>query len=293
MCTGCCAPPCHRNTKFIEKALAMLISLILTLQSPKPALLPHHLGRANHAAVLAQLNRVDPLLGAQAHAGDDGPKPVTCSDLFGARMDRQGCHVGTGESYTVRVTGLTPSISQALHMAFIEAPPQEWTVTDHTFEVIGVTCDPHQHEWAGITTYEALAANELLQSGQPDRRVTLHFGSPTAFKSAGIQVPIPLPNLVFGSLVERWNSFSPVVLSPEMRRFGEEMIAISRYDLRSLPVSHKNGAMRIGGVGEVTYTALGNDRYWTAAMNMLADFALFSGVGVQTATGMGQVRRVQ
>ena len=54
----------------------------------------------------------------------------------------------------------------------------------------------------------------------------------------------------------------------------------------------KNGALRIGGVGQVTYTALDDDRYALAALNMLADFALYSGVGVQTATGMGQCRRV-
>ncbi|NJN81941.1 MAG: CRISPR system precrRNA processing endoribonuclease RAMP protein Cas6 [Caldilineaceae bacterium] len=99
-----------------------------------------------------------------------------------------------------------------------------------------------------------------------------------------------LPGLVFGSLVERWNAFSPVTLSPEMRRFGEEMVAISRYHLQSRPVAQKNQGLRIGGVGEATYRALAGDRYWLGVMQMLADFALYSGVGVQTATGMGQVR---
>ena len=270
----------------------MLISLILTLQSDSTALLPHHLGRANYAAVLDHLNRVDPGLGAHVHDGADGPRPLTCSDFFGARADRQGNHVKPDEAYTLRVTGLTARVSRALHAAFVETLPDQWMLTGHTFHVTGATCDPQTHEWAGWTTYEELAAAQLLQSGRPDRRVTLRFGSPTAFKSGGVQIPIPLPNLVFGSLVERWNAFSPVVLSPEVRRFGEELIAVSRYDLRSLPVAHKHGALRIGGVGEVTYTALGGDRYWHAAMQMLADFALFSGVGVQTATGMGQVRRV-
>ena len=103
-------------------------------------------------------------------------------------------------------------------------------------------------------------------------------------------MPLPLPDLVFGSLVDRWNSFSPVVLSPEMRRFGAERLAVSRYRLQSRPVTQKQGALRIGGVGRVTYTALGGDRYWLALLQMLAEFARYSGVGVQTATGMGQAR---
>ena len=77
-----------------------------------------------------------------------------------------------------------------------------------------------------------------------------------------------------------------------MRRFGEEMVAISRYKLESRSVEGKQGGLRIGGVGQATYTALGGDRYWLGLLNMLADFALYSGVGMQTTTGMGQVRRV-
>jgi CRISPR-associated endoribonuclease Cas6 len=41
----------------------------------------------------------------------------------------------------------------------------------------------------------------------------------------------------------------------------------------------------------MTYRALGADRYWLGVINLLADFAFYSGVGVQTTTGMGQVRR--
>ena len=104
---------------------------------------------------------------------------------------------------------------------------------------------------------------------------------------------IPLPGLVFGSLVERWNTFSPVVLSPEMRRFGEEVMAISRYRLASQTVESKAGGLRVGGMGTVTYRALGGDRYWLGVMHMLASFAFYSGVGVQTATGMGQARCVE
>ncbi|MCS6828360.1 MAG: CRISPR system precrRNA processing endoribonuclease RAMP protein Cas6 [Caldilinea sp.] len=154
-----------------------------------------------------------------------------------------------------------------------------------------VICDPARHPWSGRTSYELLAATQLTRLEELERQVTLEFASPTAFKSKEMTVPVPLPGLVFGSLVERWNAFSPVTLSPEMRRYGEEAMAISRYRLESFPVASKDGAQRIGGVGRVTYRALAGDRYWLGVMNMLADFAFYSGVGSQTVTGMGQVRR--
>jgi CRISPR-associated endoribonuclease Cas6 len=230
-------------------------------------------------------------LGDLIHASD-GPKPLTCSGLLGVLPGRDSVTIRTGQVYHVRMTGLTTPISQALQATLVNDPPATWTLHDHTFTVTSAVCNAQQDPWTGYTTYEELAATQLLQGERPPRQVTFEFASPTAFKSAGLTVPVPMPGLVFGSLVERWNAFSPVTLAPEMRRFGEEMMAISRYRLESRVVEQKNNALRIGGVGQATYVATGGDRYWLAVMQMLADFALYSGVGVQTTTGMGQCRRI-
>lgn len=268
----------------------MLIAITLTLVTNKNLILPHYVGRANYAATLNRLNHVDPELGAYVHSGN-GPKPLTCSSLLNTRSNRQGTPIHAGKPYFVRVTGLDERTSNGLAAALLDDRPQTWTLDGNRFAVIDAVCDETRDAWSGRTTYETLAASQLTQSGTPQRKATLHFASPTSFKSQGMNVPVPMPGFVFGSLVERWNTFSSVTLSPEMRRFGQEMVAISRYKLQSVPVVQKKGALRMGGVGEVTYVALGGDRYWHGVMQMLADFARYSGVGVQTATGMGQTRR--
>lgn len=269
----------------------MLISIVITLTSPTDATLPAYLGRANYAATLALLQQIDPALGPALHDGV-GPKPLTCSDLLNVRSHQDLFQLRADEPYYVRITGLTPLASQALEAALLATPPATWTIADHTFTVSHITCDPDLEPWSGRTTYETLAAAQLLQANSLPRKVALLFHSPTSFQSKGMHLPVPLPNLVFGSLVDRWNTFSPVTLSPEVRRFGEEMVALSSYRLESQVVPQKGGTPLIGGVGRATYTALGGDRYWLATMQMLADFALFSGVGVKTTVGMGQVRRV-
>lgn len=270
----------------------MLTSILLTLIAAADAVLPAHLGRANYAETLKRVGQFDARLAETVHTAD-GPKPITCSGLWGGSGQRENVTVHTGERYAVRVTGLSAGISQALHTALVQEPPATWSLHGHPFTVEAAICDRAQDPWSGSTTYEELAAAQLLHGERPPRQVTLDFASPTAFKSAGLTVPVPMPNLVFGSLVERWNAFSPVTLSPEMRRFGEEMVALSRYRLESRVVEQKNNALRIGGVGQATYVAVGGDRYWLAVLQMLADFALYSGVGVQTATGMGQCRRIR
>ena len=269
----------------------MLIAIVLTLTSPTDAILPPHLGRANYAATLAALQQVDPALGPALHDGE-GIKPLTCSGLLTGAGDHDQIRLRAGATCYVRMTGLTPLASEALAAALLESPPPTWPLAGHEFVVSNVCCDADQEPWSGQTTYETLAAAQLLQPEGLSRKVSLLFHSPTAFQSKGMHIPVPLPNLVFGSLVDRWNAFSPVTLSPEVRRFGEEMVALSNYRLESQVVLQKNGASLIGGVGRATYTALGGDRYWLATMQMLADFALYSGVGVKTTIGLGQVRRV-
>ena len=268
----------------------MLVSIVLTLLSPTECTLPSFVGRANYAATLDRLSRFDAVLAQRIHDGD-GPKPLTCSSLLGLLGGAQGLTLRAGASVAVRMTGLTPTVSAALTAALLDDPPTEWELDGHRLAVQEVICDPQRHVWTGRTSFETLAASQLTRASELDRQVTLEFASPTAFKSKESTMPMPLPGLVFGSLVERWNAFSPVVLSPEMRRYGEEVMAISRYRLESKSVGQKNQALRIGGVGHVTYRALAGDRYWVGVMNMLADFAFYGGVGVQTATGMGQVRR--
>lgn len=271
----------------------MLVSIVITVETDTETLLPRNVGRAHYAAALQRLRAVAPDLVTALHESN-GPKPLTCSDILNGRSNREGTRLEAATPYFLRVTGLTQSLSQALLEALVEKPPGAIEILRHPLRVTGATADATEHGWAGSTTYETLAARTMLQGGGAvARQVTMQFASPTAFKQAGRQMPLPLPDLVFGSLVERWNAFSPLALSPEMRRFGAEMLALSRYRLQSRPVTQKSGALRIGGVGTATYRALGGDRYWLATMQMLAEFARYSGVGVQTATGMGQARRLQ
>ena len=273
----------------------MLISIILTLTSATAAGLPGNLGRANYAALLARIGQVDAALAQRIH-DSDGPKPVTCSGLLNAPIKGDSTLLTANTAYYLRITGLTNEVSQCLQQCLLIEPPSTWELDHHPFQAVEAICDAARQPWSGQSSYEALAAAQLSASAPPSRQVTLDFASPTAFKSKEMHIPVPLPGLVFGSLVDRWNTFSPITLSPEMRRFGDEMMAISRYKLESRAVPSKQGegggGLRMGGVGKVTYAALSKDRYWLGLLQMLSSFALYSGAGVQTTTGMGQTRQV-
>lgn len=268
----------------------MLVAIQVPLTAADDHELPADVGRANYAEVLNQFNRIDRTLANLVHEGD-GAKPLTCSSLIGPRTNGRSLFVRRGETYSVRLTGLTPEVSQGLLTAFRDTPPAVWRVHGCSFDVTKAVCDAALDPWTGQTTYGELAAQPLLDEEQNDR-LNFVFDSPTAFKSAGRHFPLPLPELVFGSLAERWNAFSPVVLSPEMRTFGHEFIGISDFNLRSHHLSTKNEGMVIGGAGRVTYRLFTANRNWLAQVHMLANFAVYSGVGVKTTFGMGRLRRL-
>ncbi len=270
----------------------MLISIVLELESEKDGVLPGELGHAGYAAFLARLNQVHPTLASELHNGS-GPKPLTCSGLLDGRPGQAQRTLRRGQRAQVRITGLTAAVGQALLDVLVDHPPSAWSLHDHPFRVLDSVCDANVHPWSGQTDYERLAAQAMAQVAHLPRQVTLEFTSPTSFKLAeGMHMPLPMPALVFGSLAERWNAFSPLALSAELRQFCQSGLAISAFRLSSVPVNQKGNALRIGGQGRVSYRVLCDDPYYLAAINMLADFALYSGVGIQTTMGMGQVRRL-
>jgi CRISPR/Cas system endoribonuclease Cas6 (RAMP superfamily) len=61
------------------------------------------------------------------------------------------------------------------------------------------------HAWAGRSSYQTLIQRQLI----PPTRLTFHFVTPTTFRSQTVNMPLPLPALVFGSLLSRWSLFTP------------------------------------------------------------------------------------
>lgn len=267
----------------------MLTSLILQLQTPTDARLPANLGRASQAAFLRLLGQREAALARALHERD-GPKPFTASNLMMGRREQGSLNLKAGETGWLRFTGLTKPVSEHL-LALAGNPPPTIELDGHPLTVTGTTLEAEDHSWAGQIGYQALAAPYLL--GGTERRsryISLDFASPTTFRSQGNYVPLPLPELVFGSLLNRWQAFAPIALSPEIQRFAAESVLLSRFRLRSRGMPYKQGGIHVGFTGQATFIVSNQDRYWLNMLHLLAAFAFYSGVGYQTTAGLGQVR---
>jgi CRISPR-associated endoribonuclease Cas6 len=287
----------------------MLTSWVITLQPEEAATVSVDLGRAVHSWFLSQVRQADPALVERLHK-PNALRPFTVSSLRGAGPSSQGQVALTPEQeYWLRVTSFETELSRCLIEEVVPAFPDEVHLAEIPFAMKGATCDPGEHPWAGQTTFEALAQEHLLGTREPDRKLTLHFASPTTFRRsegetsltdgegcayqvAGHNVALPLPGLVFDSYLQRWNTFAPVTVHPDVKRYAQECVAISRYRLQTVLVEF-GAARHVGFVGRCQFMALVHDPYWLRLLNLLAAFAFYAGTGHQTTRGLGQTRRIE
>ena len=138
------------------------------------------------------------------------------------------------------------------------------------------------------SAYEDLA-DRAFHGAQSPRRGRLRFLTATSFRQNGRYRILPDAALLFGSLLRRWNAFSPVV---KLEEDGlEEILAAAsswaRYHLRSRFFSLEGQKINgFSGDWELRFHGTDMER---RLMALLFFFAPFSGVGIKTALGMGAV----
>ena len=263
-----------------------LLSIVLSLRPLQEGRRPRPVARAAHALLLQAVAWSDPELAEAIHSSS-GPRPFTVSNLF----------EWNGRP-AIRFTALSGGVAQALARALDQtargplAPGAILDLDHEPYRVDQPVVHNDAHPWAGQASYGTMAFPWVYGSYAPEVRLTLQFVSPTTFRSHEMNHPTPLPTWVFGSLLEKWNAFAPVPLPETVRGFAATRMALSRYRLETMRVPFKGGSIKFGAVGVATYTAPRPDEATMRALNLLADFAFYAGVGAGTTMGFGQCRRI-
>jgi CRISPR-associated endoribonuclease Cas6 len=222
--------------------------------------LPPSMGRAIHAQFFKWLSTADPILAEQLHSSHQ--LPLTLS-------------LNPGSRPKLRISLLQKQLLTPLLLGLEKALGME-------IQLAGISCQVG----CSIDIVQTNYFQKLSQT-TPQEVIELQFRSPTSFKQGQSVQPFPLPELVFASLLRRWNLFAP-----ESFRFPAVTWQglVSAFNLKTHALKMKGGA-EIGSVGWVRYRFPEPEQ--ARAATILAHFACFSGVGRKTAMGMGQVRIIQ
>lgn len=118
--------------------------------------------------------------------------------------------------------------------------------------------------------------------------VTMRFVSPTAFSRNGKPHCLPDAQSVFSSLISQWNRFSPITLPTlDYRNLLAEDVDIH---IKTHPICHKGQCLSLRGFEGYVRWFCGGDTQQQKTFGALAALAEYTGLGMRTGMGMGQVR---
>ncbi len=140
-----------------------------------------------------------------------------------------------------------------------------------------------------ITSYEELYTNLVGNEPEPAKRFDLQFITPTAFAQSGVNLPLPLPTLMFRSWLERWNTFAPIYLgSDELITYLSNAVVLKNHKIQTRSYQ-LNKSFVNGFVGDVMLQVLNRtDPLLANVANLLIQYARFCSTGMKTRLGMGQ-----
>lgn len=241
----------------VEVDSAALHVLQIPLFAAEP--LPPTLGRAIHAQCFYWLAAADSALAERLHQQENFP--IALAIKPGSSQQQMYLRIGLlqKELLAPLLWGLSQDIGGEITLTGIPCRLGKWV--------------------------EILQTSNFKDLSQvpPQKVIELQFLSPTSFKQSQAIQPFPLPELVFGNLLRRWNAFAPVASQfPVLEWKG----LTSAYELKTYALKMKGGA-EIGTQGWVRYEFTTEQ---AAIATTLAHFASFAGVGRKTAMGMGQTR---
>lgn len=278
-------------------ASSTLYALVVRLTAEQNSTLRATQGHLAHAAFLQILRQSDPAVAAAIH-DMHGRKPFTVSPLMGFGHGKRGrVEIRAGQTGWLRITLLDPLLFQVFVQRFLagtQAP--SFQLDGMTFHITEILSSPGSHPLAGYSSPETLttawASRDVVDA---DRSIALAFRTPTAFSLRNARfrtmMVLPDPVAVFGELAGYWDRLTGSDTQAAIRQAAADSVVVARHDIRTHMYQYRN-SKQIGFAGNVEFKLL--DREYddlTRHLNRLADLAFFTGLGLKTTMGMGQVSR--
>ena len=284
-------------------------SLILNLL-PQSTIYPQFLtGRHYHALFLNLVSSVDRTLGEVLHDSTvdkaftlsplqvklDPPRYADRKYIERKHIDKRKNHVlqyqqqkpiNPGTPCWWRISLLDDTLFGKLTQLWLNLNPERpWHLGSADLFITSIQVKFQSIQpWVNACSYSQL----YDRASNTEKTINFVFATPTAFRQGSYDSGLPTRDLVFRSLLKRWNKYSGTEFDSEFI----ESIYPSFFNIKT-EIASDSRSKFIGCVGEISYRIMGDvEAEAIKKINTLADFALYAGVGRKTPMGMGMVRRI-
>jgi CRISPR-associated endoribonuclease Cas6 len=275
----------------------MPFSIIINSYPKTDIPVAHVQGPVLQAMFLSLIQAGDPAISTRLH-DEPGYRPFTLSSLgiydeishfqgFWLPRDKM---LKSGTACYLRVTFLEDALFPIFSRYFLDKSEPTFVLGETEFVVTDVlSTSEGDNEWSCYLSYPEL----IDRAFQQRRKLKLRFLTPTSFRQGNIDLPLPLPRLVFQSYMKRFEKFYQVAFLPDFAEQVEYYVGISNMKQIKTAVIQTKKVRLIGFTGDVLFEIHSKaPPELIFQLNLLADFAFFCGTGKKTTSGMGQTVRV-
>lgn len=267
----------------------MIGAIVYRLRALNSAKLSVTQGKLLHAAFFTLLRRMNPAVSTYIH-DEMNIKPFTVSNLQSQphiKPERGQIQVQKGQIFYWRVTAFHEIVLQA---ALAVPVNYVFSVGNLDAVVEAVMDSPKQHHDAGIIDENCLIA---ICMGKPDvTTITFRFVSPVTFRSFTDDYPMPLPEYILGSLADKWNQLAMLgkIDKEQIKERAKACCIPTQWEGKTerIYLSSRQGVT--GFKGTFTFTLRHATLEEKHLFLLLAQFAVFAGVGRLSGQGLGQTR---
>lgn len=243
-------------------------------------------GRLLHAAFFQIIRHYSEKIASDTH-DNVRFKPFTVSELFPQKkIEHVGNYIAVhkGDVFHWRITALNEPLLHAML-----AVPEGYVLQAGP---VPMRIDRIITESDDFGAAALLDENQLISAClgvDKVNRISFSFISPVSFRSFENDYPFPLPQLVFGSIADKWNlAKMPVELDKEEVRNVAANIIPESWNGHTRQVFFKQDRGTTGFVGDFTFNVRMLPKEMQQLFLLLAQFAQFSGIGRLTGQGLGQ-----
>ena len=268
---------------------SLVINFINTTDIPRSYTSGKHL----HALFLNLVNSIDPNLSQYLHRSQSN-KDFTISPLQITRngnqnlltWEKQKKDIKKGSNCWWRITLLDDNLFGKLTPIWLNLNPQKpFHLGSGEIQITSILSSNKSHAWANTSTYQDIYNN----ADHSDRNFQFKIYTPTAFRMGKNDLFLPTSQIVFNSLLKKWNKYSNLPFD----NLNFENIYPALFELKTEIIFQQNNKF-IGCVGDINYKILGDiEPYFIKQINVLADYAFYCGIGRKTTMGNGIIQRFQ